>query len=560
MRQTATTQVVRRTPRPAAERCCRLARFGAAEDGSVAIFGIMMFVLMIMLSGMAVDIMRYEAERTKIQNTLDAATLAAANLDQTLDPESVVDDYFNKAGLSKYLGSVQVDEGLNYRTVTADASTEIPTFFMKMMGINSLPLPAHGQAEERIGQVEISLVLDVSGSMASNSKIQNLKVAAKQFIDTMFNSVEPGKLSISIVPYAAQVTAGATLLNYYNYSRDHAYSYCIDFSSADFNSAVLSTTTALSQTGHFDPWYRAKPPSLMVCPPSSARTILPFSGDKAALKAKIDGLQAEGNTSIDVGMKWGAALLDPSARSIVSSMIANGTAPASFEGRPFDYSDHEALKVIVVMTDGENTTRNVLNSPYNRGNSIVYKNSGTSRNNAGQSGDGDYSIYDASRDQYWVRSTSTWRDTPWGNGVELTNCYTSKRKTYCTETQDPGYPDGAQRMTWPQVWNDMSIDWFAYYMIYKAYNSSSAYNSWWAALTGSVSSTTMDNQLGSICTAAKGAGDIVYSIGFETSSHGASVLKSCASSPAHFFNVQGLDITTAFAAIASSINHLRLTE
>ena len=58
----------------------------------------MMFVLTLMLAGLAVDLMRYEASRVALQNTLDRATLAAAALNQDLDPEAVVRDYVAKAG------------------------------------------------------------------------------------------------------------------------------------------------------------------------------------------------------------------------------------------------------------------------------------------------------------------------------------------------------------------------------------------------------------------------------------------------------------------------------
>ena len=60
-------------------------------------------------------------ERTKIQNTIDRAVLAAADLDQTLDPSAVVTDYMDKAGVGQHLSEVNVNEGLNFRTVTATA-------------------------------------------------------------------------------------------------------------------------------------------------------------------------------------------------------------------------------------------------------------------------------------------------------------------------------------------------------------------------------------------------------------------------------------------------------
>ena len=70
----------------------------------------------------------------------------------------------------------------------------------------------------------------------------------------------------------------------------------------------------------------------------------------------------------------------------------------------------------------------------------------------------------------------------------------------------------------------------------------------------------MDTNLHSICDAAKSNGVLIYSIGFQTSSHGAATLKDCASAPSYYFDAQGLDISSVFAKIASSIQHLRLTQ
>ena len=106
-------------------------RFWAAQDGSLTILALCLFLLMVMMGGLAVDLMRYEQTRTTLQNTLDRATLASASLTQTLDPAEVVADYFTKAGMDKYLKGVTVSEGVNFRNVTADAAAE--TMFNRLV-------------------------------------------------------------------------------------------------------------------------------------------------------------------------------------------------------------------------------------------------------------------------------------------------------------------------------------------------------------------------------------------------------------------------------------------
>ena len=67
----------------------RVAHVTRAEDGNVATFCVLLFALMVMVGGLAVDLMRYEHTRTGLQQTLDRCTLAATALRQSLDAESV---------------------------------------------------------------------------------------------------------------------------------------------------------------------------------------------------------------------------------------------------------------------------------------------------------------------------------------------------------------------------------------------------------------------------------------------------------------------------------------
>ncbi|HBQ35722.1 MAG TPA: hypothetical protein DD729_02600, partial [Rhodobacteraceae bacterium] len=67
-----------------------------------------------------------------------------------------------------------------------------------------------------------------------------------------------------------------------------------------------------------------------------------------------------------------------------------------------------------------------------------------------------------------------------------------------------------------------------------------------------------DNRMANICTAAKNNDVTMYTIGFEVEDDNAAKLMSCASTDAHFYRVEGVEISEAFAAIASQINNLRL--
>ena len=151
-------------------------RFQRDESGTLIIFGLILFVLMVMMGGFAVDLMRYENTRTNLQNTLDRSVLAAAALTQKRNPNAVVRDYMLKAGLKDQLSSVQVTEALNSRTVGAVGVADTHPLFLHMLGIDRFDAKGRSQAQQTITNVEIVLVLDISGSMSRNNGSSSLRV------------------------------------------------------------------------------------------------------------------------------------------------------------------------------------------------------------------------------------------------------------------------------------------------------------------------------------------------------------------------------------------------
>ncbi|MEN8919500.1 MAG: pilus assembly protein TadG-related protein, partial [Octadecabacter sp.] len=348
------------------------------EDGSIIIFSIMMFVLILWFGGMAVDLMRFETTRAKLQGTLDRAVLAAADLDQVMSPVGVCEDYFEKAGMTQFLDTCTVDQGINYRVVTAVADAEMPLFFYDLPSIFSSPFTAElssltvsgkATAEERVTDVEVSLILDVSGSMNRNNRIQNLRPAARDFVSTVLanNTNAPqGLITISIVPYSAVVNPGTLIEPYLNINRSHDYSACLLFDDDEFDTTALDLTATYEHVSHFDiGWYQdansASYGDNLIkypwCHVGDHNAIVPLSTNEAGLHNAINALTPYGNTAIDMGVKWGAALLDPSTRTIISGLAGQaGTGvPAIASTRPENFGQSDILKIIVLMTDGDNT-------------------------------------------------------------------------------------------------------------------------------------------------------------------------------------------------------------
>lgn len=564
------------------------------EDGGMVIFAVYTFLIMLIVGGIGIDVMRFERERTMVQYTLDRAVLAAADLDQQLDPAAVVADYFNKANLSEYLSGVTVSEGLGYRVVSGTAQTTFATQFMHMTGVDSLTATAASTAEERIDGVEISLVLDVSGSMNNNNKLTNLKSAARDFVDEMFDNSQEGKVSISIIPYATQVSLPAHLWSYLNTTTEDddativareagtgnipGFPRCLNFDASAFLSTSISLSHQYQRTMFFDPWYnsdgRDDDPmnyvSLPVCDPTPSREVVVLEDDRTVLKSFISNMWGGGNTSIDVGMKWGVALIDPSLQPVVTSMITNGEVSVNFAGRPLAYDDSSTLKVIVLMTDGENTEQYYLKDGYRTGPSNVWWNeeaeeysvyTGLEYNSA--TGEYDPSFY-------WPFNDS-WNDHAYGEGTyeETTydyECQSYKKNGSCGSYQQIATvvtvdePGSAVEVSYADLWAFTDMRRIVKDLYEPWMNNSDAWDDWYYAVQDSVNSSVKNTRVSQICDAVKAENVIVFTIGFEAPENGQAVLQDCASSPAHYFDVAGLEIADAFSAIASSIRQLRLTQ
>ena len=528
----------------------RTGNFWRNEDGTILFFAVCMMLVMFMLAGMGVDIMRYETVRTELQQTLDRSTLASASLTQELNPEDVVRDYFEKAGLSEKLTSVQVTNGVNFRTVRAEARASTHPIFLRLYGgraVDDIEARGVSVAEQRISNVEISLVLDVSGSMAGD-KITNLKTSAKEFIDTVLDSDGENKISISIIPYNGQVNLQQNMQDIFsNRVDDHnkANVNCFDLPSSVYGGLGLSITDALPVTAFVDTYSSSSYTSSYVtasstsaipnpanrwCPDMTNNMVLPPTNNKTKLKTHIDGLVAMGATSINAGMKWGMALLDPGSRPIITDMIGKGATPTYFEGRPYAYRADDSMKVVVLMTDGEHFPEERVNAGYRAGNSKIYR----------SSGDGNYSRYQdrsGTSNDYWVPHRTEWRSSPWNSGA------------------------GVTEQTWPQMWERQRMTWVAWQLYARANGSSSS--AFYAAMDQFRSKTAtsdMDNQLQTVCDRARDNNVIVYGIAFQAPANGAAQIEKCSSTPGHFFNAEGLEIQSAFRAIASNISQLRLTQ
>ncbi|WP_343079670.1 Tad domain-containing protein [Ostreiculturibacter nitratireducens] len=574
---TRTSRALRGTPVRLRE---TLNRFRREEDGSLIVFGLFCFVTMLFVAGFALDMMRYESERAILQNTMDRALLAAADIDQQLDSEAVVRDYFDRAGFDgSEVNAVGTHSG-GMKTVTADAATRMDTFLLHLVDIPVLYAPAGGTAQEGNGNVEISLVVDVSTSMtwcldgsrtcatnstAGDTRIEALREAAALFVKTVFRAewekvtdpsqpsqlidhlkptVGPEQISVSLVPYAQQVNLGPVLGPEFSFSNEHNESWCADFKEIDYAYTGIAPNDPLRRTLNADARNSGRTPSYRECSTDASRYVVPLSNDPDYLTKRVMALPATGlggsdtaYTSIDIGAKWGAAFLDPTLQPVTSSLVSKGVVPAALATRPEAFRSRMGRKLLVLMTDGENTNTFAVNPPYRSGpapNTVVGKN-------------GKIYIYrperDGSNDFYGESSSRTSLD--WRSIADIGGSY--------------------REATYADVYANHTVE----YYFSRMYRAAMGGNDLTGAAITEFGTAQKDVQLDSICAAAKNAGVFVWTIALGLSGADMateprsnwSPLQKCASVPAMYFEPKTAEeLKEAFEEIAAAASELRLTQ
>lgn len=568
----------------------RLKRFCANESGSMTYMGIMLLATSALVAGFAVDIMRFENRRTQMQSALDICVLNAASLRQTLNETTMFNDCVKKSGMTGVITKLTITEGYSSKSVSASASETVDSMFLDSVGIDTLTVAATSSAMERVGNVEVALVLDVSGSMAG-TRLTNLKTAAKDFVKTLLTDDSDGRVLITLVPYNGQVNLGDYVAAKYNVTNkpynatnipDVRTVRCVDLPSTAYTGTAISRTTAMPATTYVDTFsttnqvtsfvslsdsnYTLPVVTNMWCPPTTSATAgnvvrLPSftepgqqstvdSASKrvSSLQASIESLTAVGATSINAGMRWGLAFLDPSMNEIYKEFIANGQMPSSTSTRPLPFNDADVLKVIVLMSDGENFAEERMKTGYQSGSPDQ-----TSANKGPLS-----PIYRASDGNYSIQLTSCYGSTT--NKFWVPHTGTCQAAAYKYSTVTP------VQQTWGQIWEKMRMSYVAWQFYGRPASSSNsttrttAYNNAMAMFRGQTTTTAMDTQLQSVCSTARTNNVVVYTIAFEASTNGQTQLKNCASTTSRYYTASTTTISQVFASIAGNISKLKLTQ
>lgn len=185
-------------------------RFGGAQGGNVAMMWALLAAFMVGLTGITVDFTRAQMLRAQIQNAADGAALAAARGDaQTAAQREAAALAFFNAEMGSLAASCTIEiTDLEDGEVRVRASVPMPLSLGKLVRNEDWIINVESDAKRSGVNVEVALVLDVTGSMAG-TRITDLRAAATDLVDAVVRVEQiPYYSKVALVTYSTGVNLG----------------------------------------------------------------------------------------------------------------------------------------------------------------------------------------------------------------------------------------------------------------------------------------------------------------------------------------------------------------
>ena len=370
----------------------RFRAFGRNESGNVLMLFGLSIIPVFGLAGAATDYSRAATARTEMQTAVDTAALMVSKEAFGLSPAQIsakATTYFN--GLYKRTDVSGLTISATYTvsqgsSVTVTTSGNMQTYFMGILGQNTMTIHSTGTATWGSTRLRVALVLDNTGSMADSGKITALQTATHNLLSQLKTAATTSEdVYVSIIPFSKDVNAGAS-----NYSASWidwslwnevngtctktsytTQSTCTaahaTWSSSKSKCSNTTFTTQATCTAGYNAWtvanhntwngcvtdrtqsydVNATNPSTLITATlfpaeqysSCPGQLMGLSNNWTALNDKVTAMFPDGNTNNTVGLQWGFQSLVASSPLVV----------------PAKDSNYQYMQVVILLTDGQNT-------------------------------------------------------------------------------------------------------------------------------------------------------------------------------------------------------------
>ena len=373
--------------------------FLRSEHGSALPFIALGIVMLTGATGTAIDMGRVQIVQNRMQTALDAAGLAVGTEVSTTNITTETTKYFYANFPANYLGTtitnLSATPNSDNTLITLSVAGTVSTSFMHIFGINTINVSATSQITRQQSGLELVLVMDNTGSMSQSaggsvSKIQAAITAANSLLDILYgsgNNTIPN-LWVGLVPFSQAVNIGTSHPTWL----DSTYDATLNWGPTTWAGCVEARTNGSSLPQYdisddppsvqpfrqyYSPcdtntsygasaWY-GQSPSKTNCLTGGTRAyntplsntsrgpnlycpqvVQPMVAEKSTIVSALSTMTPNGDTHINLGLAWGWRMLSPRWRGIWGGEMDSNNLP-------LNYNTPLMNKVVILMTDGDNT-------------------------------------------------------------------------------------------------------------------------------------------------------------------------------------------------------------
>jgi len=372
--------------------------FLQSEQGSTMPFVALGIFMLMGATGSAIDMGRIQIVQTRMQNALDATGLAVGSTINTTDINTETIKYFYANFPAGYMGTqisnLSAVPNSDNTVINLNVAGTVNTTFMKLFGIHTVNVSAASQITRQSRGMELVLVMDTTGSMSSTAgsgitKMAAARNAATDLVNTLYGSnTTIDNLWIGMVPFAQAVNVGSTHTSWgtgsFNWGPT-TWMGCVDareVGGRDVTDTPPDVTVPATLFPRYywpcdsnNQWYGTNT-SKTNCTPSGSgfgyrtplstsrgpnkycsQAVTRMTNSKSQILTDISTLTEAGNTHVVLGMAWAWRMLSPNWRGIWGGSMDTDSLPQ-------DYNTPLMSKVVILMTDGDNTISNGSRGAY----------------------------------------------------------------------------------------------------------------------------------------------------------------------------------------------------
>lgn len=348
-------------------------RFANDEGGNVFMITVLVLFVVMSAAGAAMDYSRIVSAKSKMVQAMDAAVLAAGydlskGVTDEGDLRAKFEDFFY-ANITGVGGNPDQYEIASFNAdpdtgkVSARVESQVDATLTRIMGMDMLDVVAESAGTFDQTDVEIAMMLDVTGSMGGQ-KIADLKLAAKDAVDILIPDNNSRGVRIGLVPYASSINAGRLAREV---TRGNTSAQVAGLGIFTPNNNVPTNDCVTGRGGRetaTETSYRDAPlgsdarsvnasNDFFRCPDAE---IIPLTDNRTTLRNEIEAFVADGYTAGHLGIAWSYYLLSEKWRGLFN----NANKPAAYS--------NDVKKIAILMTDGEFNTAyaGVNTNPFGR--------------------------------------------------------------------------------------------------------------------------------------------------------------------------------------------------